>query len=96
MTDTQSFTDDVSIDGDLLIFQCPNCFDFIQVLRNELNCKIFRHACNKQTFQCVNSHLSLNDCENLKKSDTVYGCIKPFMIVQLSHDKYKVQCCGYI
>lgn len=92
----QIFNDNVSIDGDKLIFQCPHCFLFVEVLKNELNCKIFRHAVIKNTNQNINPHASESECNSLVMTETVIGCAKPFQIVQISNESYKVQPCGYI
>lgn len=91
-----NFDDNVSVDGDKLIFQCPHCFLFVEVLKNDLNCKIFRHAVFKNNGQNINPHASESECNNLIISDSVVGCAKPFQIVQISNESYKVQQCGYI
>ena len=47
-------------DGDLLIFKCPHCNEDIEVLRNEINCHIFRHGIFKADYQQMNPH-EIND-----------------------------------
>jgi len=89
-------TNKVDIIGDKLIFQCPHCQDFVIVLKSELNCKIFRHAVYKDTYQPINPHASQAVCQQLLSSNKVYGCAKPFNVVQLPNDTYQVQVCAYI
>lgn len=88
-------SDKVEIDNDKLIFQCPNCGDFVLVFKNELNCKIFRHAVHKDNGQNINPHTSENECKKLVENNLVFGCAKPFRIIQ-NGSEYKVQICEYI
>ena len=44
----------ISLIEDFYIFNCPNCDDEIIVQKNELNCKIFRHAIYKHNYEQVN------------------------------------------
>ena len=37
-------TEKVFDTGDSYVFACPHCGDLTQVLKNQVNCKIFRHA----------------------------------------------------
>jgi predicted RNA-binding Zn-ribbon protein involved in translation (DUF1610 family) len=91
-----SIDDSVSIDADKIIFQCPNCGDFVVVHRNELNCKIFRHAVYKKNNQNINPHLPEIECVKLLKESLIFGCAKPFKIVKRPDNSYRVQKCGYI
>jgi hypothetical protein len=67
------------------IVTCPWCLD--QVIIQEENCKIFRHA-SKKTGEQVYPHLSKEECERLVKDGLVYGCGKPFQLI----DKIAVKC----
>jgi len=60
-------------------FQCPWCFNMIQVAPNELNCKIFRCGVLKQNNQPINPHLPKDQCEYLFNNGLIYGCGKPFL-----------------
>jgi len=62
-----------------MIVTCPHCNEFVMI--EELNCCIFRHAIYKTTFQQVNPHASKEECERLVQEESVYGCCKPFKIV---------------
>ena len=77
------------------IFQCPQCQDFIMVKDNELNCRIFRHGVYKDTFQPINPHAPQSLCQQLLVADQIYGCGRPFQIVDRQGQLYS-QCCPYI
>lgn len=77
------------------IFTCPHCGLYIQVHKDEINCRIFRHAIYKNNFLQINPHTSEDECNKLKETGQVYGCTKPFMLVKYN-DQYMVQICGYI
>ncbi len=76
---------------DYYYFNCPNCNSICQVHKTDIKCGIFRHAVYKKDLSFVNPHASKEECENLKNSDIVYGCAKPFMF-----DGNSVKKCGYI
>lgn len=78
--------------GDFYIFNCPNCKEEIIVNKTELNCKIFRHAIYKNNYEQVNPHLSKESCDMLIKQDKVYGCCKPFEIVDMKGTLCSVVC----
>lgn len=86
----------VESDGNLLIFQCPHCHLFTEVLVSELNCRIFRHAKLKNTDQQINPHTTQQECERLLRENLVDGCTKPFIIMQIANTKYEVNKCDYI
>jgi DNA-directed RNA polymerase subunit RPC12/RpoP len=62
------------------IIQCPNCGQFIEIL--ELNCRIFRCGVLKHNNEQINAHLNEKECTKLKKNDLIYGCGKPFQILE--------------
>ena len=74
------------------VFKCPHCSEEIIVQKNELNCQIFRHATYKHNYEQVNPHLSKKECEKLISSDSVYGCCKPFEVVQNDGKLYAIIC----
>lgn len=65
----------------IYFFECPHCDLLIEVEKNEINCKIFRHAVLKDSGQQINPHASKIDCDNLFSKNLVYGCAKPFKIL---------------
>lgn len=81
-----------SID-DAFLFQCPHCDDLIQVEKNQVNCRIFRHAVYKSSFDQINPHTNKQECDRLLQGDFVYGCAKPFILDTVS---MTVSACGYI
>lgn len=73
----------------MLIVQCPHCEMFIEVV--ELNCKIFRCGVYKETYIQIHPHLPKEECDSLVQSDMIYGCGRPFKIVDNIPQK-----CDYI
>lgn len=81
------------VDDTFFFFSCPHCEGPILVQKNEVNCKIFRHAIFKATNEQVNPHLAKEKCDELFKKELIYGCCKPFC---LDVENYKVKACDYI
>ena len=73
------------------IIECPWCFGTVEVERDQINCKIFRHGALKQNGQQINQHLPETQCIELKRLDLIWGCGKPFIF-----DGSVVVRCGYI
>tara|TARA_Y100000816_G_C25923381_1_gene481511 strand:- start:6 stop:242 length:237 start_codon:yes stop_codon:yes gene_type:complete len=69
--------------NEYIIVNCPNCGDYIQIFKNEINCKIFRHGILKSSGKQINPHLKKSLCDKLLNEGKIYGCGKPFM---LKHD----------
>ena len=84
----------VILDGDYYICICPHCNQYIQVHKNKINCKIFRHAVYKSNFLPINPHESKEECEQLFANNKIYGCGKAFRFV--GKDEYIVEICDYI
>lgn len=59
---------------DFYFIECPYCKAGIEILKSELNCKIFRHATLKDPPFNVNPHASREEINKLK----IYGCGMPF------------------
>jgi len=83
------------------IFSCPHCEDFIQIFKNEINCRIFRHAVYKNTYMNISPHESKDRCDELIKNNQIYGCAKPFRLVNNGiqtdgNPNYKIEICDYI
>lgn len=92
---TNNIDNKVILEGDYYIFKCPNCNEFTQVHKNELNCKIFRHAVYKRNFIPINPHSPKIICDRLLASDQIFGCAKPFRIINNNNDLY-AEICDYI
>ena len=77
---------------DIFFFNCPNCNEEIIVNKNELNCKIFRHAIFKDTYQQVDPHLPKILCDKLTQDNKVIGCCKPFEVISQNQELFAVIC----
>jgi len=77
------------------IMKCPHCELYIQIYHNELNCRIFRHGVYKHDMNPINPHLDKENCERLFSEDKIYGCGKPFRIVDINGEK-QIEVCDYI
>ena len=77
-------------------FLCPQCGDGIQILEGEFNCRIFRHAALKANGQQINPHAPRAECERLHSAGLIWGCGKPFRIVNCAEGGYKAEICDYI
>ena len=67
-------------------------FSFI---KKSLICKIFRHDYYKSNHQQIESHSSKEVCDNLLKENKIYGCSKPFILIE-ENQLYKLEKCDYI
>ena len=76
-----------------IIVSCPHCNNY--VLIEQLNCKIFRHAILKSNNTQINPHTIKEECEYYIKNDLIYGCGKPFIIVE-NNNEFKTEICEYI
>lgn len=72
---------------------CPHCEDFIII--EKLNCGIFRHGVCKETYKQIDPHLSKEKCDLLVDNQLIYGCGRPFQILNLN-GVWKIQKCEYI
>ena len=86
---------EVILNEDFYFFLCPHCKEEIIVKKDEMNCKIFRHAVYKHNFEQVNPHLPYDQCKYLLDNDKVFGCCKPFQII-FEDNKLFAQICDYI
>ena len=79
---------------DYIIVICPHCNNYIQILKKDFNCKIFRHGVFKRTYRQIDPHLSKNECDRLVQLDLIIGCAKPFKLV-IKNNQYTTENCGY-
>ena len=75
------------------IIICPHCNNYIII--KELNCGIFRHGIYKNTGKQINPHASKETCDELVKEDLIYGCGKPFQIIEINN-AFEIKICDYI
>lgn len=74
---------------------CPHCENGVMIYKKEFNCKIFRHGIYKKDNKQINPHLDKPSCDKLAETNQIYGCGKPFRIVE-KEDEFVAEICGYI
>lgn len=74
-----------------IIVKCPWCHEDVLVMKNEINCAIFRHGVLKSNHQQMDPHASKEECDRLADGGLIYGCGKPFRI-----EGEHAVVCGYI
>tara|TARA_Y100000590_G_C15716437_1_gene1012068 strand:- start:99 stop:356 length:258 start_codon:yes stop_codon:yes gene_type:complete len=80
-----------------IIVKCPHCNLYIIIKKKDYNCKIFRHGVYKNNLEKhIHPHLSKEECDKLKYEDKIYGCGKPFMLIDNSTDSPSAIKCDYI
>ena len=84
------------MNDDIYIFICPYCHEDIVVIKKELNCRIFRHGVLKSNYEQVNPHATLQECEYLITNNLIFGCGKPFQIIEKKNGELEAVICGYI
>lgn len=79
------------LQGPYPVLQCPypDCTIAIEVI--EINCAIFRCGVHKHTGKQIEPHLQKEECDKLKHDDKIWGCGRPFQLVNGSLIK-----CEYI
>jgi hypothetical protein len=82
---------DFDPDSNAYSFPCPHCNFFVQVKKNDIACKIFRHGCYKKGMKNIPPHSSKEVCDRLVSENKIHGCGRPFKF-----DGRKVEKCGYI
>ena len=75
----------------MYIITCPHCSNLLVVGKDEIRCKIFRHAVYKSTMEFIYPHTPKEKCEALVSAGVVYGCGKPFWF-----DGQTLSTCDYI
>jgi len=74
----------------LFLIECPHCKQIIEI--TEINCGIFRHGTYKETGEQIDPHMPKEGCDTLVIKGLIYGCGKPFRIV----DTHTAEICDYI
>jgi hypothetical protein len=80
---------------DYIVVSCPHCKDSILIYLKELNCRIFRHGILKSTHKQLDPHLDKKECDLLFTKNLIYGCGRPFRIIQ-QDNVYVSEVCDYI
>jgi len=76
------------------VFECPHCGE--PIIIEKINCGIFRHAVRKSNGKQINPHSPKEKCDQLFQSGAIWGCGKPFQIMQNPDNTLKIQICDYI
>ena len=84
---------DKEITSDIVV-NCPHCQE--PVLIEKLNCRIFRHGTYINTNEQIPPHTSKEICDNLVQEKRIYGCGKPFQIVEDPTSEWCAIVCDYI
>lgn len=76
------------------VIQCPHCNEYMLI--EETNCCIFRHGILKENCAQIDPHASIELCNYYIVNNKIYGCGKPFKLVQNTQHEYIAVVCGYI
>jgi len=72
---------------------CPHCGGSIHI--EQLNCGIFRHGVIKSSGQQIPPHASKEICDEFYSKKLIYGCGRPFQIVN-RNGSFVSEKCDYI
>ena len=75
-----------------IIIDCPHCNCPMEIV--QLNCRIFRHGILKANNTQINPHASKELCDYYINNGLIYGCGKPFRI--LENNNFTTVICEYI
>jgi hypothetical protein len=75
------------------ILICPHCKDYILI--EKINCAIFRHGTFKNNGKQIDPHASKKICDLYLKNNLIYGCGKPFRIID-NNGTLETEICDYI
>jgi hypothetical protein len=70
--------------------KCPHCGEYIII--EQINCSIFRHGVMKKNFVQIAPHLIKEECDKLNEQDLIYGCGKPFKIINENNKWIAIEC----
>lgn len=73
----------------MFIVDCPHCNE--PVIIQEVNCAIFRHGIFKTNYEQIPPHSTKDQCDEWIEKNMIYGCGKPFKIINNTAVK-----CDYI
>ena len=75
------------------VLTCPHCKDYIII--RKINCGIFRHGMLKKNGKQINPHANKELCDYYVRENKIYGCGKPFRIMNVD-GKFDTEICDYI
>ena len=84
-----------------IYIECPHCNQLMELIKQEINCAIYRHGIFKETGQQMDPHASKHICDELVEKDLIYGCGKPFKLFEnknpvTKETTYYIEKCDYI
>jgi hypothetical protein len=77
-----------------IVVSCPHCNQ--SILIEKLNCRIFRHGTLISNGEQMNPHESKENCDTLVERNLIYGCGKPFKIIDNEDGALVAVVCEYI
>lgn len=75
-----------------IIIKCPHCDLMIQTYIKDFNCKIFRHGIFKHNYKQIDPHAPKNLCDEYKIKNLIFGCGKPYELIQVDNKWNAVKC----
>ena len=77
-----------------IIIKCPHCEQLCEIV--ELNCRIFRCGILKSDGKQIHPHAPKQVCDDLKSRNLIFGCGKPFQVLDGENKTLVVVVCDYI
>ena len=65
-----------------ILIQCPHCMQYMELIKNEINCAIYRHGMFKINGDQIDPHTPKDICDKLVENNLIYGCGKPFQLFE--------------
>ena len=75
-----------------LTLNCPHCYLPVLIQSNEINCAIFRHGTFKSNGKQMDPHTPKVKCDEYAEKGLIYGCGKPFKLVNIDGPITAVVC----
>ena len=79
-----------------LYLECPSCKQYFVVAREDLRCRIFRHAVFRDTLSPIPPHSSKTEIETYLSQNKIYGCGKPFRVLEKENHEFYTEICDYL
>jgi hypothetical protein len=95
-TNTNTNNHNISYNKDITTDIVVNCQ--APILIEKLNCRIFRHGTYINTNAQIPPHSSKEDCDDLVQNNLIYGCGKPFRVIEdlQSPSQWTAIVCDYV
>lgn len=75
------------------VLKCPHCNEHIII--EKINCAIFRHGTLIKNGKQIDPHSPKEMCDYYVKNNLIYGCGKPFRIIN-NNGTLDTEICDYI